>query len=244
MTPTGFSRSRLGALPAPARGAQPDLPERVRADRSRRCSRSDPEHVRHAAMLDPNAAGTLSLDQIWALCDDLTEAHGDALPAALRVTGIPATYESEDSMTSRARVLIGLAALAAASTERISCGGDDDGGSSGGKTKLTFWHGQTELWADCLATQIAEFNRTHKNIQVSSDTGGVVADRMLQKVTAGLRRATTPTSPTSSAPISRTSRGATSCSTSPTPPRSTSTSSIRPAATRPPSTAACARCPR
>ena len=49
-----------------------------------------PELVRHAAMLDPNAAGTLSLDQIWALCDDLTEAHGDALPAALRVTGIPA----------------------------------------------------------------------------------------------------------------------------------------------------------
>jgi alpha-galactosidase len=49
-----------------------------------------PELVRHAAMLDPNAAGTLSLEQIWALCDDLTEAHGDALPAALRVTGIPA----------------------------------------------------------------------------------------------------------------------------------------------------------
>ena len=49
-----------------------------------------PELVRHAAMLDPNTAGTLSLDQIWALCDDLTEAHGDALPAALRVTGIPA----------------------------------------------------------------------------------------------------------------------------------------------------------
>jgi alpha-galactosidase len=49
-----------------------------------------PELVRHAAMLDPNAAGTLSLDQIWALCDDLTEAHGDALPEALRVTATPA----------------------------------------------------------------------------------------------------------------------------------------------------------
>jgi alpha-galactosidase len=43
-----------------------------------------PEHVRHAAMLDPNAAGTLSLDQIWELCDELTQAHGDAIPAALR----------------------------------------------------------------------------------------------------------------------------------------------------------------
>ena len=43
-----------------------------------------PEFVRHAAMLDPNAAGTLSLDQIWELCDELTEAHGDALPESLR----------------------------------------------------------------------------------------------------------------------------------------------------------------
>jgi alpha-galactosidase len=49
-----------------------------------------PELVRQAAMLDPNAAGTLSLDQIWALCDDLTRAHGDALPAALRATGAAA----------------------------------------------------------------------------------------------------------------------------------------------------------
>jgi alpha-galactosidase len=48
-----------------------------------------PEFVRHAAMLDPNAAATLSLDQIWELCDELTEAHGDALPEALRQS--PAT---------------------------------------------------------------------------------------------------------------------------------------------------------
>jgi alpha-galactosidase len=44
----------------------------------------DKEHVRHAAMLDPNAAATLSLDQIWALCDELTAAHGDLIPEALR----------------------------------------------------------------------------------------------------------------------------------------------------------------
>ena len=42
------------------------------------------EHVRHAAMLDPNAAATLSLDQIWELCDELTAAHGDLIPEALR----------------------------------------------------------------------------------------------------------------------------------------------------------------
>ena len=44
----------------------------------------DPRLVRNAAMLDPNTAATLTVDQIWALCDDLTTAHGDLLPAALR----------------------------------------------------------------------------------------------------------------------------------------------------------------
>jgi alpha-galactosidase len=43
-----------------------------------------PELVRQAAMLDPNAAASLSLDQIWELCDELTQAHGDALPEPLR----------------------------------------------------------------------------------------------------------------------------------------------------------------
>ncbi|GAA5059281.1 alpha-galactosidase [Thermocatellispora tengchongensis] len=45
-----------------------------------------PEHVRHAVMIDPNASATLSLDDIWRMCDDLTRAHGDLLPEALRTT--------------------------------------------------------------------------------------------------------------------------------------------------------------
>jgi alpha-galactosidase len=49
-----------------------------------------PELVRQAAMLDPNTAATLTLDEIDALCDELARAHGDALPAALRRPG-PAT---------------------------------------------------------------------------------------------------------------------------------------------------------
>jgi alpha-galactosidase len=44
-----------------------------------------PEHVYHAAMLDPNTAASLSLDEIQALVDDLLEAHGDALPEGLRI---------------------------------------------------------------------------------------------------------------------------------------------------------------
>jgi alpha-galactosidase len=43
-----------------------------------------PEFVRHAAMLDPNTAATLTLDEIDALCDELTRAHGDLLPEKLR----------------------------------------------------------------------------------------------------------------------------------------------------------------
>ena len=44
----------------------------------------DPLLVRQAAMLDPNTAATLTVDQIWALCDDLTAAHGDLIPEPLR----------------------------------------------------------------------------------------------------------------------------------------------------------------
>jgi alpha-galactosidase len=42
------------------------------------------EHVYHAAMLDPHTAAELSLDQIWAMVDELIAAHGAALPAGIR----------------------------------------------------------------------------------------------------------------------------------------------------------------
>ncbi|MGB3480795.1 MAG: alpha-glucosidase/alpha-galactosidase [Mycobacterium sp.] len=45
----------------------------------------DPRLVRAAAMVDPNTAATLTVDQIWQLCDELTAAHGDLLPEPLRV---------------------------------------------------------------------------------------------------------------------------------------------------------------
>jgi alpha-galactosidase len=43
-----------------------------------------PELVRQAAMLDPNTAATLTLDQIHDMVDDLIGAHGDAIPEAIR----------------------------------------------------------------------------------------------------------------------------------------------------------------
>jgi len=38
------------------------------------------EHVYHAAMLDPHTATELTLDQIWAMVDELIAAHGDYIP--------------------------------------------------------------------------------------------------------------------------------------------------------------------
>jgi alpha-galactosidase len=40
----------------------------------------DPRAIRQAAMLDPHTSATLTVDQIWALCDDLVRAHGDLMP--------------------------------------------------------------------------------------------------------------------------------------------------------------------
>ncbi|WP_426511005.1 alpha-glucosidase/alpha-galactosidase [Dactylosporangium sp. McL0621] len=45
----------------------------------------DARFVRQAAMVDPNTAATLTVEQIWSLCDDLTTAHGNLLPEPLRV---------------------------------------------------------------------------------------------------------------------------------------------------------------
>jgi alpha-galactosidase len=44
----------------------------------------DPRMVRQAALVDPNTAATLSVDAIWALCNDMVAAHRDLLPEALR----------------------------------------------------------------------------------------------------------------------------------------------------------------
>ncbi|MFD1930049.1 MULTISPECIES: alpha-glucosidase/alpha-galactosidase [Nonomuraea] len=42
------------------------------------------DHVYHAAMLDPNASATLTLQQIHDLVDEMIAAHGDLLPEGVR----------------------------------------------------------------------------------------------------------------------------------------------------------------
>ncbi|MBC7461843.1 MAG: alpha-glucosidase/alpha-galactosidase [Thermoleophilia bacterium] len=46
----------------------------------------NPDHVRHAALLDPSTAATLSITQTHELVDALIVAHGDVLPAWLRAS--------------------------------------------------------------------------------------------------------------------------------------------------------------
>ena len=88
--------------------------------------------------------------------------------------------------------LVGALLLAAALAV-AGCGGSDDetsgdsGSSSGEPVEITFWHGQTQGVATLLQQMIDEFNKTHPDIVVSKDSGGVNSDRMLQKVTAGLQ---------------------------------------------------------
>ncbi|MDN4613779.1 alpha-glucosidase/alpha-galactosidase [Leifsonia sp. F6_8S_P_1B] len=43
----------------------------------------DPELVRRAVLTDPNASSSLTPEQIWALCDELTAKHAHLLPKAL-----------------------------------------------------------------------------------------------------------------------------------------------------------------
>lgn len=45
----------------------------------------NPEHIYHAAMVDPHTAAELDLDQIWSLVEDLRAAHGDWLPPWARI---------------------------------------------------------------------------------------------------------------------------------------------------------------
>jgi alpha-galactosidase len=57
-----------------------------------------PDFVRHAAMLDPNAAATLTLEEIDALCEELTRAHGELIPAGLRAGGSGKTASRTEAL--------------------------------------------------------------------------------------------------------------------------------------------------
>jgi multiple sugar transport system substrate-binding protein len=93
------------------------------------------------------------------------------------------------------RIAAAVLTLTALTLGAVACSDDDDGsdgGSGGGTVEIKFWHGQTQGPAKLLGEMVDEFNKTHPNIKVSKDFGGVNSDRMLQKVTAGLQAGSYP----------------------------------------------------
>jgi len=75
----GIQPTRIGSLP-PQLAAIIQTNVNVQALSVEAALTGKREHVYHAAMLDPHTAAELDLDQIWALVDDLIDAHGDWLP--------------------------------------------------------------------------------------------------------------------------------------------------------------------
>jgi alpha-galactosidase len=80
---TGVNPVRVGSLP-PQLAALNRTFLNVADLTVRAALEGRPDRVRQAVLLDPNASSTLTPDAIWEMCDELTAAHGDLIPAALR----------------------------------------------------------------------------------------------------------------------------------------------------------------
>ncbi|MCX4428558.1 ABC transporter substrate-binding protein [Streptomyces mirabilis] len=79
-----------------------------------------------------------------------------------------------------------LATAAAAGLSAAGCAaGGDDGVSADGTVTIEMWHGQTDTGKKAVESLVASFMRSHPRIRVELG-GGVLADAMLQKVTAAL----------------------------------------------------------
>jgi alpha-galactosidase len=76
---TGVQPTRVGALPAQCAALNRTFLNVVELT-VRAALEGRRDHVYHAAMLDPNASGSLGLDTIRTICDELIDAHGDTLP--------------------------------------------------------------------------------------------------------------------------------------------------------------------
>ncbi|WP_405915319.1 ABC transporter substrate-binding protein [Streptomyces sp. NBC_00728] len=87
---------------------------------------------------------------------------------------------------TRAIARRGLLLGAAAAGALAGCGGPSDGVGADGRVTVELWHGQNDTARKAVEALVAEFNRTHPRIRVDSSGGGVLADAMLQKVTAAL----------------------------------------------------------
>ena len=79
----GVQPTRIGSLP-PHLAALMQTNINVQALTVEAALTGNREHVYHAAMLDPHTGAQLTLDELWAMVDELIAAHGSYLPSALR----------------------------------------------------------------------------------------------------------------------------------------------------------------
>ncbi|MFF1697755.1 ABC transporter substrate-binding protein [Streptomyces sp. NPDC058257] len=80
----------------------------------------------------------------------------------------------------------GAAALVAGGGALAGCGtGPADGVGPDGRVTIQLWHGQTDSAAKVIKGLVERFHRSHPDINVDMG-GGVLADAMLQKITAAL----------------------------------------------------------
>ncbi|MFD4572999.1 ABC transporter substrate-binding protein [Streptomyces sp. NPDC058417] len=84
-----------------------------------------------------------------------------------------------------------VALTALASPVLTACGTQDDGTSADGTVRIDMWHGQTDTGLTAIKELVARFERENPKIKVNLG-GGVIADNMLQKVTAGLASGSVP----------------------------------------------------
>ncbi|MER6950194.1 ABC transporter substrate-binding protein [Nonomuraea sp. NPDC000554] len=81
-----------------------------------------------------------------------------------------------------AAVLVALAATGcSASQEQAS-----------GPVEITLWHGQEDNSAKSIEKLVGQFNQSHPDIKVRTESGGATADGMLPKITAALTSDTYP----------------------------------------------------
>lgn len=85
----------------------------------------------------------------------------------------------------------GAIALAAMTGTTVSACGGGDGSSADGTVHIEMWHGQADTALKTLKALVADFHAAHPKIRVNLG-GGVIADAMLQKVTAGLASGSAP----------------------------------------------------
>lgn len=94
----------------------------------------------------------------------------------------PTPYTRRQVLRGGALAVAALAAACASDSGTGAAGGD---AGSGGPVTIELWHGQTDFALDAIKKLVADFERAHPDIKVDL-SGGVLADAMLQKVTAAL----------------------------------------------------------